>query len=132
MPRGFFRAAVHRTKRYREIVNILAKYGFSDFIRAIKLDRYFPFLKKVVPTKDKRPLSEYTFWEHVRMVFEELGPTYIKLAQIISSRRDLLPGELIVELEKLQDRVPPFPADQAVEIVEEELGRPLDEVFIEF
>lgn len=66
------------------------------------------------------------------MVAEELGPTFIKLGQILSNRPDLIPKELQKELEKLQKSVSPFPSSQAVQIVEKELGRPIQDLFLEF
>jgi len=66
------------------------------------------------------------------MAIEELGPTFIKLGQILSNRPDLIPRELQVELEKLQENVPPFSAKEAAAAVEKELGRPVQEVFREF
>ncbi|NBF40761.1 MAG: AarF/ABC1/UbiB kinase family protein, partial [Spirochaetes bacterium] len=68
----------------------------------------------------------------VRLVLEELGPTFIKLGQILSNRPDLVPRELQGELERLQEDVPAFPGEEAVAIIERELGRPLDELFAEF
>ncbi len=66
------------------------------------------------------------------MAIEELGPTFIKLGQILSNRPDLIPRELQIELEKLQENVPPFPADEAASSLEHELGRPVPELFREF
>ena len=70
--------------------------------------------------------------ERIRMATEELGPTFIKLAQILSTRPDLIPLEFTQELEKLQDQVPPFPFAQAKEIVESELKARLGEKFQRF
>lgn len=66
------------------------------------------------------------------MVIEELGPTFVKLGQILSSRSDLVPPDLLAELVKLQDRVPPFPFEQVREIIAEEFGRPLEDIFEAF
>jgi len=70
--------------------------------------------------------------ERLRMALEELGPTYIKLGQILSTRTDLVPVDFIQELSKLQDEVPSFPFSEAKEIVENQFGRPLLEVFEAF
>ncbi|MEJ7660994.1 MAG: hypothetical protein WKG07_15935 [Hymenobacter sp.] len=70
-------------------------------------------------------MFETTRWERVRLIIEELGPTFIKLAQALSNRADLLPQALIDEFEKLQSNVPPFPTwPWPAQIVEAELGRP--------
>lgn len=66
------------------------------------------------------------------MMFEELGPTYIKLGQILSTKEDLFPKEYVKELEKLQDDVPPFGYDDVCNIVAEEFGMPIDEMFETF
>jgi len=66
------------------------------------------------------------------MALEELGPTFVKLGQIMSTRPDMVPRELITELEKLQDKVPPFPAEDARRIIEEELGSSIDSLFRDF
>ena len=79
-----------------------------------------------------RQVFETTRWERVRLIIEELGPTFIKLAQALSNRADLLPQALIDEFEKLQSNVPPFDVAVARQLIEQELGRPISEVFSEF
>ena len=66
------------------------------------------------------------------MVLEELGPIYIKFGQIVSTRRDMLPEDLAVELAKLQDDVPPFPGSLAREIIEKSFDKKIEDIFIEF
>ena len=70
--------------------------------------------------------------QRVRLALEELGPTFVKLGQLLSTRPDLIPHDLILELEKLQSQVAPFPSHVARDIVQSELGRPLDEIFASF
>jgi ubiquinone biosynthesis protein len=70
--------------------------------------------------------------QRLREALEHLGPIFVKFGQVLSTRRDLLPPDIADELAHLQDRVPPFPSDAAVEIVERAFGRPLNEVFVEF
>jgi ubiquinone biosynthesis protein len=70
--------------------------------------------------------------ERLRMGLEKLGPIFVKFGQVLSTRRDLLPPDLVDELAKLQDRVPPFPAAQARALVEKAFGKPIDEVFARF
>jgi ubiquinone biosynthesis protein len=70
--------------------------------------------------------------ERVRLALVELGPTFIKFGQLLSNRKDIVPREILVELEQLQDRVPPFPVEEAEAIVVEQLGRPLDQTFVYF
>ncbi len=117
-------------RRYREITAVLLKHGFGDLASTLGLRRHKPFSRYFNPLPpDQAPISHY---ERLRLAVEELGPSYIKLGQLLSTRRDVFPYELIVELEKLQDEVPPFPGDEAQEIVEEELGKPLTELFRDF
>lgn len=68
----------------------------------------------------------------LREAFEALGPIYVKFGQALSTRRDLLPDDVALELAKLQDQVPPFPGEVAREIIERELGKPIEELFAEF
>jgi ubiquinone biosynthesis protein len=70
--------------------------------------------------------------EQLRRAFAELGPSFIKLAQILSSRPDLITTQYADEFKKLQDRVPPFPVEDAIRIIEQETGRKLSDIFIEF
>ncbi|HVP57706.1 MAG TPA: AarF/ABC1/UbiB kinase family protein [bacterium] len=106
-------------KRHRQVVHVLVRHGFGQLVdRARKRAREEP--------------SRLTRPERVRLALEELGPTYVKLGQILSTRPDLIPPEYIAELEKLQDHVPAFPDETARQMVETELGRPLKEVFSSF
>lgn len=99
-------------KRFREIVRVLASYGFGHILHT-----------KLRSEKMKKDP------ENLRLVFEELGPTFIKIGQILSTRPDVLPAEYISELSKLQDKAPHFPYETVISIIEEELGRPLPEIF---
>ncbi len=80
---------------------------------------------KLIPANDTPEVA-------LRLALEELGPVFIKFGQILSTRKDLFEPDLAEELEKLQDRVPPFPSEAAAEIIERNLGRPIAEVFSEF
>ncbi len=119
-------------RRYREIIGILIKYGFQDILS----DAGFSFKARMVeaflPAGMVENIHKYSKWERIRMATEELGTTYIKLAQILSNRPDVIPLELVDEFEKLQTKVPPFAASKAREIIEKELGKPIGEVFEHF
>jgi len=117
--------------RYREIISILIKYGFNEFVYANKLTKYLNLGTKGLKKKNKNKI-QYTSSERIRMVFEELGPTFIKFGQIISNRPDLVPDELLIELEKLQEAVPPFPAEYSIKTIESELKNPINILFREF
>ena len=95
--------------RYREIITVLIQHGFGDLITNSQIEKYFDFGKKFIPNKKIEEVTSLSRWERIRMVLEELGPTFIKFGQIMSNRPDILPEPLLIELEKLQDSVPPMP-----------------------
>jgi ubiquinone biosynthesis protein len=131
-----FIARTYRTyksvKRLRRITNVFLKYGFGHFIDQIHLGRYVPFSKRIRSFGHWPVLRGVSVPEAMRMAFGELGPTFIKLAQLLSSRPDLITVQFANEFKKLQDEVPPFPAAEAKRIIEEDLKWPMDEVFAEF
>lgn len=125
---------VHETyrdlRRYSQIATVFFRYGFGNLLDRLKARYYVSWPRKAI-TGAKR-LEHLSVPERLRMAFEELGPTFVKLAQILSSRPDLLPPDYIVELSKLQDMASPFPLEQAKALVEGQLGRPLAEMFVSF
>lgn len=118
--------------RMREILAVLVKYGFEDIVTNSTLRNLVSETRRHSWLRQDKPVFEYTRWERIRMVAEELGPTFVKLAQVLSIRPDMMPEPLIKEFEKLQDRVPPFPFEKAKAIIEKELGKPLEDIFDEF
>jgi ubiquinone biosynthesis protein len=127
-----FNQTFRNLNRTREILGILIKYGFEDFIANSTLRNLVTESMRLKWLRDEKPVMEYTRYERVRMAAEELGPTFIKLAQVLSNRPDIIPEALVKEFEKLQDRVPPFPFAQAKVIIEKETGKKLDEIFVDF
>jgi ubiquinone biosynthesis protein len=127
-----FNQTFRNLNRTREILGILIKYGFEDFIANSTLRNLVTESMRISWQRAEKPVMEYTRFERVRMAAEELGPTFIKLAQVLSNRPDIIPEGLVKEFEKLQDRVPPVPFPQAKEIIERETGRKLEELFEEF
>lgn len=127
-----FNNTFRNLNRTREVLGILIKYGFEDFIANSTLRNLVTESMRIKWLRDEKPVMEYTRWERVRMAAEELGPTFIKLAQVLSNRPDIIPEELVKEFEKLQDRVPPFGFTEAKGIIETETGRKLEEMFEEF
>ena len=117
--------------RYREIVATLWKYGFADVLRLVALQRFLGIDDASIAVHEEGLLAK-PVPERVRLALGELGPTFVKFGQIVSSRRDLVTDEYYVELCKLQTQVPPFPAAEAKAIIAEELGRPISEVFKRF
>lgn len=118
--------------RYREIITVLAKYGFEDLVSRSNLEKYVDHGIKLIRGKEQSHIASLSRWERMRMAMEELGTTFIKFGQIMSNRPDLLPKELIVELEKLQDAVTPFSAAEAQQLIEEELQKPINDLFLEY
>lgn len=128
-----FNSTIENIGRIRKLIEVLAKYGFEDVIVNTGLKNILSPKSKVTGriTDGEQQLTQ-TRWERIRLIMEELGPTYIKLGQMLSNRPDLVPEPLIKELEKLLDRVPPFKTELAREIIEKELGKPMREVFLYF
>ena len=115
--------------RIVRIQRVLVKYGLDEIIAATHLLRPLRYFFVLAP---RRRDSSAPLGERIRLALEELGPIFVKFGQAISTRRDLLPPDIAVELARLQDRVPPFPSEQAVAILEAAYGRSVDEVFERF
>ncbi|MCK5504614.1 MAG: AarF/ABC1/UbiB kinase family protein [Thermodesulfovibrionia bacterium] len=118
--------------RIRQIVNVLLKHGFGQFIEQINLKRFIPLRKRIKYFARWQEVERHTIPERLRMAFSELGPSFIKLAQILSTRPDLITGEYANEFKKLLDRVPPFSSGKARQIIESELNISLNDVFSDF
>ena len=117
--------------RTREIVTILLNHGFDDVVDRLRLMRYMRWWRRVVLRRPET-LPRVTVAERIRQALEELGPTFVKFGQVISTRPDLVPAPIIAELEKLQEHVPPFSGQEAVRILERELGAPVEKLFARF
>lgn len=115
--------------RTRSIIQILLKYGFESVVVQTPLRKLVPRALFLKWKREGIQVSHFNQWQRVRMACEELGPTFIKLAQIISNRPDIIPEGLIVELQRLQSDVAPVPFAIIKKRVEKELGKPLEEVF---
>ena len=138
-------SAVRDLVRLREISSVLVRHGFGEVVaragfgRTKKKDKAavdeaadapeIPVEEVEKGEDEKRRVSIY---ERARLVLQDLGPSFIKLGQIASTRGDVLPPALIVELKKLQDDVPPVPFEQLKEVIEASLGAPLSELFVSF
>lgn len=117
---------VKKLKRFKDIVGTLAKYGFDEIVDRLDVPGA-DFLHTIVPVD-----SRLNLFQRIRIVLEELGPTFVKFGQIMSLRPDLVPEELLSELEKLQDNVSVVPATEIIPVIEQRLGQPIDEVFADF
>ena len=118
--------------RYNQILRVFVKYGFEQIVSYMVATKRYSFVRRIIPKTTRKNAQKYTKWEKMRLVCEELGPTFVKFGQILSNRPDLLPEELILQLEKLQDNVPPMPSNIAQEVIEEELKKTVGELFAYF
>jgi len=118
--------------RYRQILAILFKYGFDTVLDRINLGSYLEIGLQMISRNRREQVEGLTDYERLRMALVELGPTFIKMGQILSTRPDLVPLDLIQELSKLQDDVPPFPLVQVKKILEQELRASMDTFFARF
>ena len=117
--------------RLRHILGVFTKHGFGYLATETGLHLHLPFFKRL-KSRFQRPNSNDIMALQLRHAFEELGGTFIKLGQLLSLRPDLVPQEFCDEFKELQDAVPPFPYNQAKEIIEKELKKPLNKIFLKF
>ena len=115
--------------RYRQILAVFFKYGFGDLIELLKIEQYIEIGLQLISKNRRSRLEKLSRAERVRMACEELGPTYIKFGQILSTRPDLVPVDFITELSKLQDNVPSSPFSEVSKIIESELGASPEDIF---
>lgn len=123
---------IKNIRRVRAVIGVLFKYGFEDVVTQSRLRRFVSQKRRLTWQRRGRPVFEYSRFERLRMIAEELGPTYVKLCQVLSNRPDVLPEELILELEKLQSNVTPIPTSEAIKVIEQETGKQMSELFSYF
>jgi ubiquinone biosynthesis protein len=121
---AFLLDTVRDLGRLREIALVLARHGFGELLQRTGLGSLVPGKR----SEDNEP----RFAVRVRLVLEELGPSFVKLGQLLSTRADLLPADVIAELARLQDNVPPLPFSEMQHAIEAELGAPIVELFSQF
>lgn len=113
---------IRHANRYREILSVLVSFGFREFFEDAKLDLLLEKGQRLLRPKDQPEIEHLSRPVRMRMALEALGPTFIKLGQILSTRPDVLPPEYIAELQKLQDDVPRVPWDKVEAQLTEDLG----------
>ncbi|MFZ5584515.1 MAG: ABC1 kinase family protein [Thermodesulfobacteriota bacterium] len=121
--------AIKGITRLADVAAVLVKNGFADLVERMDLPGAG---SKAGNLEGERLARRYSVWARLRMVAEDLGPTFVKLGQLMSQRPDLLPKGLVLEFRHLQDRVTPEPQAEIIRAVEKSLGGPLEAVFEEF
>ena len=130
---GFWRRHYRDIPRIRQIIMVATRHGFGHLVEQLGLKRFVSLGRRAITFRTRSfPEHRRSAPVRLRIMFEELGPSFIKLGQVMACRPDLLPVEYSQELCKLTDSVPPFPFPAAREIVERELGVPLSRVFSTF
>lgn len=128
-------ASIPRTwrhlRRYRQIVGVLLKYGFDEVVDVARKDLVIRFGSKIIPRLKPRVESGMSGAQRLRHAAEELGPTFIKIGQLLSSRPDIIPPDIAAELEQLQDKVTALPFEDILGVIREELERSPEEAFSE-
>ena len=117
--------------RLLTIQRVLLKHGLDELVFTLHLFSSVRWLQKLLPWNWFRK-TEDAMGVRLRLALEDLGPIYVKFGQQLSTRRDVLPDDVAVELARLQDKVPPFPGGIARDIIERALGKPVEEIFREF
>jgi len=121
---------IRSLKRYRDILGILIKYGFGHFVEQLNINYYLELGRRIVTLGTApRDIERLSQPERLRLAIEELGPTFIKLGQLLSTRPDIIPREYIEEFRKLQDKIPAVPFAEISQQFEREFGQPIRDVF---
>jgi len=113
--------------RVTEILRVLVRHGFIDLLHRMNLSRFLGDKEVADPSYSALPVPE-----RLRLSFEELGPTFVKLGQLLATRSDLIPEAYVEEFSKLQDNVSTVPFEEIRSFVEQDLKRSLNEIFSEF
>jgi len=130
---GFWRRHYRDLPRVRQIIAVASRHGFGHLVEQIGLQRFISFGRRMLSFRQPSPPEHrLNTPERVRLMFEELGPSFIKLGQLLASRPDMIPLEYARELNKLTDSVAPFPFTEVQEIIEKDFGSPLATLFTEF
>ncbi len=123
---------IKNLNRGREIATVLLNYGFGDLFERIGLRKYLQWGKRLISRKNREISGDLTTPVRIRMALQDLGPTFVKFGQVLSTRPDLVPHDVIEELCKLQEDVPPFSSEMIHQRIEEELGKSAAELFKSF
>lgn len=122
--------SIRHANRYRKIATTLAKHGFGYILQEVGLFHILSLPKRIM--SDPNDWNTQSIGVRLRLVVEELGPAFIKLGQLVSTRKDIFPPSVVDELAKLQDHVPPFPYETAKSVIEHDLHEPLGNIYSYF
>ena len=130
---SFRRRHLRDIPRIGRIIAVASRHGFGYLVEQLGLQRFFSLGRRIVTFK-KPPsiVHRVSAPERLRLMFEDLGPTFIKFGQVLACRPDMLPIEYSREFLKLTDSVAPFPSSEAKKIIEEDLKAPLGSIFASF
>jgi ubiquinone biosynthesis protein len=118
--------------RSGEIAAVFVKHGFGDVVDQLRMQRYVRWGRRVILRQPNVSENHESRARRFRRALEDLGPTFVKFGQVLSTRSDLIPADVVEELTRLQEHVRPFPYEQAKEMLERELKRPINELFAVF
>ena len=118
--------------RLSEIAQVMVRHGFGYFLEAHKLTDLLPGRSAETRLAAVYDEGSSARGQHLRELLDELGPTFVKFGPLLSTRPDIVPPDIIVELRGLQDDVRPFPFEQAERVIEEDLGNSIDRLFLAF
>ncbi|HBY04211.1 MAG TPA: 2-octaprenylphenol hydroxylase [Desulfotomaculum sp.] len=121
-----------RARRYKEIIAVFTKHGFGLLVKRLRLPYPLRSKNRISDVGTVPDTAGASAGRRLKMALEELGPTFVKLGQILSIRRDILPADIIEELKKLQDSVQPFPFSEVKTLIETEFNDALGNIFKEF
>jgi ubiquinone biosynthesis protein len=121
-----------RIRRYREIISVFTKYGFGMLFRRFNVRNPLTTKNKSADAGAISDNAKASVGKRLKLALEELGPTFVKLGQLMSIRQDILPADLIEELKQLQDSVQPFPFSEVKALIETEFNDHLDHIYKEF
>jgi ubiquinone biosynthesis protein len=123
--------AIKRIGRFRHVISVFARHGFGEVLTRLRVWESGAIEQRLLHHKPNLP-PELTAAQRLRLALEELGPTFIKMGQILSTRPDMIPADIITELKKLQYSVHFVPTEVVRRIIETELGHPIKELFDSF
>ena len=115
-------------RRWQDILAVLRRYGLADWLSQLKFD----FIRDWIKDDQGVPLASYSREKRIRLALTELGPTFIKLGQVLSLRPDLIGPDLATELTSLQSELPADPPEEVFALIAKELGKPGEELCAEF